>query len=164
MYDSSILYDAPFLTYDGATVAFAELPVKDALYRELQYGAVLSGLVPQSNIKLDMRNTPDRLYPFVVFRRITSSENVVRYVRERVEIEVIAARSQEALLDDIRDALLAEFAGQQKTWGQFTSDGVPDPETGLRMRCLHVSTVEGYSNDLQEKTHIHIFLFSYIRG
>jgi hypothetical protein len=35
---------------------------------------------------------------------------------------------------------------------------------GLRMRCLHVNTIELIGDALAEKAHVLIFLFSYVRA
>lgn len=134
----------------------------------------LVGIVSGTNIKLDMRNTPsigrtDADYPAIVFRRVTSSENnQVNYARERIEIEIIGLRSSSTVGDDtlesIREILLNHFSGIQRTWGKFLADGTADPTGGLRLHCNYISTVEGFSQELDEKAHILIFLFNYLRS
>lgn len=143
------------------------LSIKDAIYRELRFSDVLSGLMDVSRVKLDMRPEVDSLresYPYVVFRRVTSAEaNDVRYVRERWEIEVIGRTAQADTLDAISEALADHFGGRRRTWGQFTSDGSPQEGTGLKMKSLHLDTVELEDRTVGELAHIVILLFSYVR-
>jgi hypothetical protein len=151
------------------------MTIKDALYRELKYGPALVGLVSPSNIKLDMRNSvsstkSESAYPYVLFRRITSSENnQVRVAGERFEIEAIGLRSSGQSGDDtleaIRTALLnAYVTGKGAKWGAYDEDGTPNPSQGVGLKCHYISTVEGYSEDFEEKSHIHIFRFTFLRS
>lgn len=154
------------------------ISIKEALYREIKYkmcgvGGVLYGLVSATRIKLDMRNSPttktDAEYPWIVFRRITESENnQVNYSRNRIEIEVIGLRSSatkgDDLLEQIKDIIKDYFKDQTRTWGQFTSTGTPDAATGLRMKGIFMNAVEGFNQDMDEKAHILVFLFTYLRS
>lgn len=147
--------------------------IKDAIYRELRYGTVLTGLVSGGNIKLDMRSSvnatrSESAYPFVVFRRVSGTEdNQVRAADERIEIEAIGLRSSANVGDDkleqIRDALIDHFAGKHKTYGKFDANGNADPTGGLKLSARYVNTVEGFSDDLEEKVQILLFDFAYIR-
>jgi hypothetical protein len=138
----------------------------------LKYGPVLTGLVDPSHIKLDMRNSPSKTkadsdYPYIVFRSVTTMENSVQFVRDRVEIEIIGLRSSATTGDDaletIREAIMNYFAWEQKTWGKFNADGTPNPSGGLRLKCIPISKVEGFNQELDEKVHILMFLFNYTR-
>lgn len=149
------------------------MTIKDAIYRELRYGPVLTGLVGGENIKQDMRSDVDAArqegnYPIVVFRRVVSTEdNSVRAAQERIEIELIGLQSSAAkgddLLEQIREAIIDHFEGKRMTWGKFDADGNPDPDGGLRMSARYVNTAEGFSEDLDEKIQILLFDFSFIR-
>jgi hypothetical protein len=168
LYDTPIAYDTPDYTYDGFAVE-GLLTIQEALYRELKFGPALLGLVPAARVKLDARADAETggAYPWVVFRRITSSEhNRVRLARERWEIELIGSLSEagaDDLLQAAQEALLDHFAGKHRTWGSFTPEG-EESDNGLRMKCLHVSTVELIDDALAEKAHVLIFLFTYVRA
>lgn len=120
-----------------------------------------------------MRNTvssekDEADYPWVIFRRITESEdNRIPYARERFEIEIIGLRSSatkgDAILEPIKNAIKDHFKGTIKTIGKFTADGTPDPDGGIRVKSRYVDTVEGYDQTLKEKSLIMIFFLSYIR-
>ena len=149
------------------------MSIKDAIYRELRYGAVLTGLVDGKNIKQDMRSDVDSSrqegsYPIVIFRRIINTEhNRVRAAQERIEIELIGLQSSAAkgddLLEQIREAIIDYFAGKRLTWGKFDASGNPDPNGGLRMTARYVNTVEGFSEEMDEKVQILLFDFSFVR-
>lgn len=125
-------------------------------------------MIPE-HIRLDERLDYPSLknaYPFVIFRRITSSEdNQVRYARERWEIEVIGRLTSPTAGDDtlqaIHDALLDHFAGKHRTIGSYTSDGVAASDTGIRTKVTHINTIEMIEGE--EKAHLLIFLFHYVR-
>lgn len=155
------------------------LTIKDALYRELRYGVCgvggpLHGILDPANIKLDMRNVPsatksDAEYPWCIFRRVTESEdNQVNYDRARIEIELVGLRSSatkgDDLLEQMKDIVKDYFKNQTKTWGQFQEDGTPDATTGLRMKGIYLSGTEGFSGELDEKVHLLIFSFNYLRS
>lgn len=147
--------------------------IKDALYRELRFSSALQGLVDGNNIKQDMRSSidPERSedgYPLVIFRRIVSSEdNQVRSVQERIEIELIGLQSStlkgDDLLEEIRLGLINHFAGKKKTWGQYDSDGTPNSAEGIRMSVHYIDTVDGFSEAVDEKVQILLFDFTFIR-
>jgi hypothetical protein len=149
------------------------MSIKDAIYRELRYSPVLMGLVDGSNIKLDMRSDVDALrqessYPIVIFRRVISTEhNGVRVAQERIEIELIGLQSSATKGDDrleqIREAIINYFAGKRLTWGKFDANGNADPSGGLRMTARYVNTVDGFSEELDEKVQILLFDFSFVR-
>lgn len=154
------------------------MTIKDCLYRELRYrlcgsSGALNGLVSPDHVKLDMRNTitsskSPAEYPWIVFRRITESENnLVSHARERFEIEIIGLRSSptkgDALLEQIKDAIKDHFKGKHKTFGKFTSDGTADPGGGLKLKCQYVDTVEGFDAELEEKALITIWFLTYLR-
>jgi len=152
--------------------------IKDALFREIKYGlcgasGTLNGIVDPSHIKLDMRNVPSKTkadsdYPYIVFRSVTNLENQVQFARDRVEIEIIGLRSSANTGDDtletVRNAVMNWFAWKQQTWGKFLEDGTTDPNGGLRLKCIYLSKVEGFSQELDEKSHIMLFLFTYMRA
>ena len=76
-YDAPLAYDSPAYTYDGEALAVL-LGIKEALYRELRFGGALEGLLDPSRVKLDMRQevaSSRDAYPYLVFRRVTSSED-----------------------------------------------------------------------------------------
>ena len=171
-WDSDVIYDSPDYTWDGYFLGDNPLTIQEALSRELRYGEALDGLVDPGNVHMEMRLSATRdpsAYPAVIFRRITSSEdNRVRYARERWEIEVIGQLTNPDTGDDaleaIKESLLEQFAGKHRTFGAFDSDGTENPYTGLRMKCFHVNTLEFIDEDIDEKAHIHIFVFTYIRS
>jgi len=142
------------------------LTIQEALFRELKFGPAIAGVVPGSHVRLDARPEAETggPYPWVVFRRITSSEdNAVRLARERWEIEVLGNFADDALLQAASDAILDRFSAKHQTWGQFTADGDASTGTGLRMRAHHISTVELMDDALSEKSHLLIFRFTYVR-
>ncbi|MDB5344262.1 MAG: hypothetical protein JWP89_2639 [Schlesneria sp.] len=154
------------------------MTIIDAIYRELRFGlcgtgGALENLVAEDHIKQDMRNTIDSgkapaTYPWIIFRRITESENnQIRYSRERFEIEIIGLRSSptkgDGLIEQIKDAIKDHFAGKLKTFGKFTSEGMADPDGGLKLKSFYSDTTEGYDVTLTEKAKIMVFFFSYIR-
>ncbi len=154
------------------------MTTKDAIFRELRYGlagsgGALEGLIDPLRIKMDVRIQPDSEqsdddYPWLIFRRITSSEdNAVRYARERYEFELIGKISSEDknddLLEQIRDALIDHFAGKMKTWGKFTEDGTADPSGGLKMRAMYMDSVDMTEFNSNEKVQILMFTFTHIR-
>jgi len=153
------------------------MTIKDALYREFKYGlcgigGVLHGLVDPTRVKHYLRNRPSATkksteYPYIVFRRVTKSQNKVRYTRERVEVEIIGLQADSKVGDDmleqIEEILITYMDDTTKKWGQFTSSGTPDSTQGLGMTCRHISSVEGYSPEMDEKAHILIFAFYYLR-
>lgn len=153
------------------------MTIKTALYRELKYnlcgsGGALYGLVSSSRVKLDMRTNVDRTeanYPWIIFRRVTEGENnFVEYAGERFEIEIIGLRSSatkgDTLLEQIKDAIKDHFKGTHKTIGKYTANGTADPTGGLKVRARYFDTVEGFDETLEEKAHIMIFFFTYIRS
>ncbi len=168
-YDFPVAYDTPLLAYDGDLLVAVALRIKDALSRELKFN-VLVGLVDPDNIRLDMQlhaSSDKSDYPFVLFRRITSSEdNRIRYARERIEIEVVGRHLDPNAGDDqveaICDAILRAFAGKHRTWGKFNADGTPNNAIGLRMRCRHINTIP--DNDDEEVAQLIILMFTYIRS
>lgn len=149
------------------------MTIKDAIYRELCFGPALRGLVDASQIKQDMRGEVDALrkegsYPIVIFRRVVSSErNDVRAAQERIEIELIGLQSSASkgddLLEKIREAIIDYFEGKRMTWGKFDANGTPDPNGGLRIAARYVNTIEGFSEEMDEKVQILLFDFSFIR-
>lgn len=150
------------------------MTIKDAVYRELRFGGVLAGLVDGANIKQDLRNEVDEArdegsYPIVVFRRVTSPEdNQVKFASARIEIELIglvsSATKGDDLLEQAREAIIDHFAGKHATWGKFEADGTADPDGGLRMKAVYVDTVDGFSEELDEKIQLVLFDFSYLRA
>lgn len=150
------------------------MSIKDAIYRELRYSPVLTGLVDGKNIKQDMRSDVDALrqensYPIVIFRRVVSTEhNSVRVAQERIEIELIGLQSSATKGDDrleqIRETIMNYFAGKRLTWGKYDANGNPDPSGGLRMTARYVNTVDGFSEELDEKVQIMLFDFSFVRA
>jgi len=155
------------------------LPIKDAIYRELRFGPVFNGLMDgaafrRANIKMDMRSVPsatkaDADYPYVVFRRISRTElTQVSYDRERIEIEVIglqgSATKGDELLEGMENALIDRFGGKSGRWGAFTTDGTPDPTGGLPMKGIYLTSNDGYTGELHEKSRVLVFLFAYLRA
>lgn len=149
------------------------MSIKNAIYRELRYGPALSGLVDGKCIKQDMRSDVDAArqegsYPLVIFRRVINTEqNDVRLSQERIEIELIGLQSSAAkgddLLEQIREAIIDHFAGKRMTWGKYDDSGNPDPSGGLRMTARYVNTVDGFSEEMDEKVQILLFDFSFVR-
>lgn len=149
------------------------MTIKDAIYRELCFGPVLQPFTNGSHVKQDMRSEVDAMrkegtYPIVIFRRVVSSErNDVRAAQERIEIELIGLQSSAAKGDDflerMREAIIDHFEGKRRTWGKFDAEGNPDPTGGLRMAARYVNTIEGFSEELDEKVQILLFDFSFIR-
>jgi len=152
--------------------------IVDAIYRELRFelagtGGSLEGLVAQDHIKLDRRSTVSSAraesdYPWIIFLWSESSEdNRVRYVREKIEIALIGLQSSptrgDALLEEMRVALIDHFAGKRRRWGKFDEDGAADPDGGLLMGCEYVSTAEAFDGNLEEKMHILSFTFTRVR-
>lgn len=121
-----------------------------------------------------MRSVPSKTkaesdYPQLVFRRVMRTEdNAVNYSRERIEIEIIGLRSSAAkgdsLIEIIRTVIVKEFSAQTKTWGKYDAGGTPDPNGGLRLHCQYLSTTEGFSSELDEKAHVLLFLFAFVRA
>ena len=150
------------------------MSIKDAIYRELRYGSVLTGLVSGTQIKQDMRSDIDASrqegnYPLVIFRRVINTEhNAVCVSQERIEIELIGLQSSSTkgddLLEQIREAIIDYFAGKRVTWGKYDENGNPDPNGGLLMTARYVNTVEGFSEELDEKVQVLLFDFSFIRS
>ena len=166
-YDSAVLYDTPDFAYDGDAISRIALTIKEAIYRELKFGPVLGGLA--SSVRLDLRNSPPLRvpedYPCVVFRRVTESEdNRVNFFRSRCEFEVIGTRGDGDELERIAGLLADFFGGVARTVGAFASDGTPDPGGGLRLKGLHVSTVDASSPELAESAVVLPFLFTGVRG
>ena len=149
------------------------MSIKDAIYRELRFGPVLTGLVDGTKIKQDMRSDVDALrkegsYPIVIFRRVINTEqNDVRIAQERIEIELIGLQSSATKGDDaleqIREAIMNYFAGKRVTWGKYDANGAPNPNGGLRMTARYVNTVDGFSEEMDEKVQILLFDFSFVR-
>jgi hypothetical protein len=149
------------------------MSIKDAIYRELRYGPVLTGLVDGAKIKQDMRSDVDALrqegsYPIVIFRRVINTEqNKVHVAQERIEMELIGLQSSATKGDDrleqIRETIINYFAGKRMTWGKYDANGTPNPNGGLRMSAHYVNTVDGFSEEMDEKVQILLFDFSFVR-
>lgn len=154
------------------------MTIKDALFREFKFGlcgpgGALDGLVAQDHIKLDTRGTPSQTraesdYPWIIFRRITNTENnQVRYSRERIEVEIIgllsSATKGDDLLETIQTAIRDHFSGLSDRWGAYNEDGTPDPDGGLPMKGIYLSTIEDFTEDPHEKAQVMIFLFAFLR-
>lgn len=153
------------------------MTIKEVLHREIKYAlcrdGALSDLVSPDRVKLNNRGnvsstkSPDD-YPWIIFRRITETENnIVPYVRERVEIEIIGLRGNaekgDELIEQVKDAIKNHFKGKLKTYGKFTEDGAADPTGGLRLKCRYESTIDDHETSLTELSQIMIFFFSAIR-
>lgn len=165
-YNTIAPYNSRYYSYNGYQVVFEVITIKEALYRQLRYGAVVEGFVDASDIQLDGRLTIDGTRPWLLLRRITSTEdNQVRYARDRFEMEIVVPDStdRESLIESIREAIMEEFAGKRKTVGKYGDDGSPLFEGGLVLNCQHINTIEGYDEDRKEKYQILIFAFRYFR-
>ncbi len=149
----------------------------DALYRELKFGlagagGALDGLVAQSHIKQDMRETvngtrPESDYPWIIFSEITENEDKVNYARHRYEIEIIGLRNSatkgDALLRGIRDILLDHFKHKRKTWGKFDEDGNADADGGVLATCSYGGSINGFDEAVTEKRYLLTFVFAFVR-
>jgi len=135
---------------------------KVALYRELR------NLLPQMDISLDQRNISslqDR-GPQLVMRRIMSGEsNLVRYTRERWELELIwrvgSPDFGEPEEEAVGETVIDHFAGKVFTMGLFNADGVPVSQGGYRVRCRFINTVRLQGE--RENVMILILIFHYVR-
>lgn len=150
---------------------------KDALYRELKYGAVLSAFFAsagaKTRIKLDVRLEPEEPmdesnYPWLIFRRIGQEvSDRIGLVKETVEMDIVVRMSGETQNDDVaeqmKEALITEFGGKRKTWGKFTDSGAADPSGGLKMTASHLETQDAFDEDLDEKVVTLTFAFAYVR-
>lgn len=154
------------------------MTTKEVLYREIRYGLCGSGgalenLLAGDHVKMDLRpevseTRSESDYPWLIFRRVSESEdNQVQYQRERIEIELIglhaSATKGDDLLEQIKDAIKDHFMGKRKTWGKFDENGNADANGGEKLKAFYVDTVDGYSEGLDEKYQIMIWIFTRVR-
>jgi len=142
-------------------------------------GSLLDGLVSEVNdfrkkhVKQDVRIEPDAEqdeadYPWVIFTVLDDDEDGnTGVVKAMVEFTLIGKLSGETknddLLEQMKEALIGEFGGHRKTWGQYDADGNVDPSEGIRMTCSYLSTSSATDDLLDEVIQSVTFRFAYLR-
>lgn len=140
------------------------MTIKSALWLEMRYGSVVDSHMSPSDIAQDVRSEVGST-PYIVIRRASKNEdNQVTIAEERFEFEIIGEADQEDTLEAIRDAIVEHFTAKVQTVGQYTADGTPDASTGLKVKGVYVNTVDGFTDETEEKVKLVLFDFTYWRG
>ncbi len=143
------------------------MTIKDAFWREIKYelcgsGGALEDLVSQDHVAVDARDDIDAEqneddYPWIIITRIIrTEENDTAWTRDRLQVEMIgllrSADKGDDFLESVGKIIKNHFIGKHKTIAKFLENGTADPTGGMRVKTEYINTVDGFTQDVREKS------------